>query len=33
MVSEVLELVQKKWFYGKGKEEEAQDMFALFDRK
>lgn len=33
MLSEVLDLIHKKWFYGKGREEEAMDMFALFDRK
>ena len=33
MISEVLELVHKKWFYGRGREEEAIDMFNLFDRK
>ena len=33
MQTEVLDLIHKKWFYNKGKEEEAMDMFALFDRK
>ena len=32
-MSEVVEMVTKKWFYGRGREEEALDMFALFDRK
>lgn len=32
-LSEVLEMIQKKWFDGKGREDEALDMFSLFDRK
>ena len=32
-LSEVIEMVTKKWFFGRGREEEALDMFALFDRK
>jgi len=30
---EVMDLITKKWFFGRGREEEAMDMFALFDRK
>ena len=26
-------MVTKKWFFGKGREEEAFDLFTLFDRK
>jgi len=32
-LSEVIEMITKKWFFGRGREEEALDMFALFDRK
>ena len=32
-LSEVVDMVTKKWFFGRGREEEALDMFALFDRK
>jgi Ca2+-binding EF-hand superfamily protein len=32
-LSEVVDLITKKWFFGRGREEEALDMFALFDRK
>jgi Ca2+-binding EF-hand superfamily protein len=32
-LSEVIDLITKKWFFGRGREEEALDMFALFDRK
>jgi Ca2+-binding EF-hand superfamily protein len=28
-----MDLITKKWFFGRGREEEAMDMFALFDRK
>lgn len=27
------EMIQRKWFDGRGKEDEAMDMFTLFDRK
>lgn len=26
-------MIQKKWFEGRGREDEALDMFTLFDRK
>ena len=26
-------MIHKKWFDGRGREDEAMDMFALFDRK
>ena len=26
-------MIHKKWFDGRGREDEAYDMFALFDRK
>lgn len=29
----MIDLITKKWFFGRGREEEALDMFALFDRK
>jgi uncharacterized protein YodC (DUF2158 family) len=29
----VLEMIQKKWFDGHGREDEAMDMFTLFDKK
>lgn len=32
-LSDVVEMITKKWFYGKGREEEAFDLFTLFDRK
>jgi hypothetical protein len=32
-LSEVIDLITKKWFFGRGREEEALDMFTLFDRK
>ena len=31
--NEVLQIIHKKWFDGRGREDEAMDMFALFDRK
>ena len=33
MLSEVMELITKKWFHGRGREEEAAEMFNLFDKK
>ena len=32
-LSDVVEMITKKWFFGKGREEEAFDLFTLFDRK
>ncbi len=33
MLGEVMELITKKWFHGRGREEEAAEMFNLFDKK
>lgn len=32
-LGDVVEMITKKWFFGKGREEEACDLFTLFDRK
>lgn len=32
-LAETKEMITEKWFIGKGREAEAEEMFALFDRK
>lgn len=32
-LAETKEMITEKWFAGKGREAEAEEMFALFDRK
>ena len=33
MLQETIDMIHKKWFDGRGREDQAMDMFALFDRK
>jgi hypothetical protein len=32
-LQEVIDLICRKWFVGKGRDAEAEEMFKLFDRK
>jgi hypothetical protein len=32
-LKEVLDVVSKKWFYAKGREEELDEMYEIFDRR
>lgn len=32
-LSEVMAIISKKWFYNKGREEEIDEMYELFDRR
>ncbi len=32
-LKEVMDIISKKWFYGKGRDEEIDEMYEIFDRR